>query len=560
MITSVSTNPLPDEVDALKAIIADLQLSITETTAKLATKDERIAALEHNVAILTKWAFAQKSERRPRNSEIDPSLFQGALLFPEILEAAERVADRTGACGGVAIKAGHPEDDAPSPTPKKRAKKGRRASFPEHLPVVRTTFELPDTEKTCSCCGKPLHEIGEEVTKELERVEITVVHEIARKKYSCRGCQVGVKTASGPDRVIDRGILGVGFLAHLLTERFSNHMPYHRLEMKYRSEGLDLSRSVLCTSAGRVAELLKPIHTHIVNGVLGSGYVQTDDTGVLKLDPPEKRSARCEMWTYRSPGNAVFYDFADPRARDGPIEILRNFKGFLQADAHACYEPLYRSGDIVEIACWAHARRRFVDAESTEPELAKEALDLIGVLYGIEREARTQGLSPEDRRDLRKRESVPQLKAIEDWMTATKAKTLERGPLGKAISYAQKNWAALCRYTDDGRLEIDNNGAERALRSVAVGRKNWIFLGSEAGGETAAVLLTLVMSAKEAGIDPRMYLRDVMLRIAHCSDVSTLTPKGWKERWMPEVRAHHQSIVERMLDRQAALNSAPPQA
>lgn len=545
VIHSARSKPLPDDVGELKAIIAEL-------TESIIARDSKIAVLEHNVALLTKWAFAQKSERRPKNPEVDPASLQGLLLFPEILEAAERVADRTGACGDVEIAPPAPEagDETDQQKAKKR-KKGRRRSFPANLPVVRTTFELPASERACSCCGESMPAIGEDISKELERVEFTIVHEIVRTKYACRDCKASVKTAPGPDRVIDRGLLGVGFLAHMITERFSNHMPYNRLEAKYRSEGLDLSRSVLCTSAGRAAEILRAIKVQLVKEILASGYVQTDDTGVLKLDPGKKKSARCEMWTYRSPGVGVFYDFADPDARDGPLEVLADYRGFLQADAHRCYEPLYRSGHIVEVACFAHARRRFVDAEATEPDLAKQAVDLIGALYGIERDAKAKGLTFEQRRDLRQRLSRPILKQLEDWLTATKPKVLARGPLGMAISYADKNWAALCRYTEDGRLEIDNNGAERALRCVAVGRKNWTFLGSETGGETAATLLTLVMSAKEAGVDPRMYLRDVLLRIAHCSDVTTLTPRGWKERWLPEVHAHHQSIVERMLERKA---------
>jgi transposase len=548
-----SLSELPDDVDALKAIITRQDAQLEMHRAELEAQRAKLAILEHNYHLMRKWAFAKKSERRPLHP-VDVSSFQGPLLFPEIIEAAERVADETGACGDVDI--GETVDRPPAPTkPKKR---GRRSTFPEHLPVIRTTFELPAEDRKCGGCGHDMNAIGEETTKELERVEFTVVHEIARKKYSCKVCQSGVKTAPGPDRVIDRGLLGVGFLAHLVTERFGNHMPYNRLEKKYESEGLDLSRSVLSASAGRVAEILKPIATQVRKEILASGYVQTDDTGVLKLEPPAKEAADCEFWAYRSPEvGAVFYDFVEPKVRDGPIEVLRDYEGYLQADAHRCYEPLYKSGDIKEVACWAHARRRFVDAESAEPDFAKEAVDRIREIYVIEKRAKDEGLSAEARQELRQRESIPRLQSFADWMTATLPKVLEKGPIGTAISYAQKNWAALNRYVEDGRLEIDNNGAERALRSVAVGRKNWTFLGSDAGGETAATLLTLVMSAKETGIDPRLYIRDVLLRIGRCSDVTTLTPKGWKAHWLPEVDAHRQSIIERMFATRAEVLSSP---
>jgi transposase len=282
-------NALPDDVATLKALIAK--------------KDERIAQLEHNVHILTKWMFEKKSERRPVDPQVATNL-QSSLLFPEIIEAAERVADQTGASGTIEVK--KPPRVDPRPPRKKR---GRRSEFPDHLPVIKTTFDVAENERACERCHVPLQKIGEEVTKELERIEMTIVHEIARSKYACKKCQMGVKIASGPDRVIDRGLLGVGFLAHLLNERFGNHMPYNRLEQKHQDEWLSLSRSVLCTSAGRVAELMKPIYAQVRKDTLASGYVQTDGTGALMLDPPNKTAANPptirSSWTARSSNSHV---------------------------------------------------------------------------------------------------------------------------------------------------------------------------------------------------------------------------------------------------------------
>ncbi|MEM7518546.1 MAG: transposase, partial [Planctomycetota bacterium] len=261
-------NQQPESVEALKALLADREAALAEREALLAERDAIIAKLEHRIDLLTREAFGPRTERRPTPGNTD-HIAQAWLLFPELIELAERVADATQQRGEVEIKQ--------TPNPKKKG--GRRKKYPSHLPVIRTTYELPDAKRSCDC-GHALHEIGEEVTRELERLELTVVHEIARKKYGCRSCTDGVRTAEGPPRVIDKGQLGVSFLSHVLVERFGNHMPYHRLERKYASEGLDLSRSVLWRSAHRCAEFLEPIHKELERQVLNSDAIHTDDTTV----------------------------------------------------------------------------------------------------------------------------------------------------------------------------------------------------------------------------------------------------------------------------------------
>jgi hypothetical protein len=237
---------------------------------------------------------------------------------------------------------------------------------------------------------------------------------------------------------------------------------------------------------------------------------------------------------------------AESRGRDGPTRVLNGLRGYMQADANAVYDIYFRSGELLEVGCWAHARRHFIEAEIGEPELVKEAVARIGELYAIERRAKAAGLSSEHVRELRRAESLPRLERLRDWLTVTRTSVLDKGRLAKAIDYVQSNWDALCRYCDDGRLAIDNNAAERALRTVAVGRKNWIFFGNERGGKTAAVMYSLIATCKEHGIDSRTYLRDVLLRIAKVSDVRELTPYGWKERWAKVVEDHRASILERL--------------
>jgi len=535
---------LPDDVEALRKLlveeIAQRDAAIARRDEELARRDERIRILESENRLLRAEHFGRSSERRP----LDPEQLSGsqgtfasflAGPFASLVEQAERVADEKGVEGTVELR-----------SPRARTKPKRRQDFPDHLPRVCSIFRLEKKDRACGC-GGTLEPIGEEVTRELERVETAVVHEIARMKYACTSCQCGVKIALGPERVIDKGLLGVGFLAHVLVERFAHHMPYNRLESKYAGEGFNLSRSVLCESAGRCAELLTPIAEQIKKDALASGVVQTDDTPVTLQEDSKKNSRQGRVWVYRGLGGQVFFDMTESRGRDGPRAVLAGFAGLLQADAYPGYDAFFKDGTIVEVGCWAHARRYFVKAEDSEPVLAKEAIGRIRELYALEARAKEVGLDAAALRNVRQRESRPRLDALFDWMERTRGTVLDKGPLAKALDYALSNRVALTRYTDDGRVDIDNNGAERALRAVAVGRKNWIFFGNERGGQTAAVMYSLIATCKEHGVNPREYLRDVLLRIAKASDVRELTPYGWKAKWAPVVMAHQASVVERLM-------------
>lgn len=524
---------LPDDVEALKKLFVE---EIAQRNDAISKRDERIRILESENRLLRAEHFGRKSERRPVDSQ-QLSGPQGtfATFIASFVEQAERVADEKCVEGTVELRA-----------PRTRTKPKRRQDFPDHLPRVRSTFRLEEQDRACAC-GGTLEPIGEVVTRELERVEVAVVHEIARTKYACKSCQCGVKVAPGPDRVIDKGLLGVGFLAHVLVERFAHHMPYNRLESKYAGEGFDLSRSVLCESAVRCGELLAPIAEQIKKDALASGVVQTDDTPVTLQVDSKKNSRQGRVWVYRGLGGQVFFHMTESRGRDGPREVLAGFQGLLQADAYPGYDAFFKDGTIVEVACWAHARRYFVKAEESESTLAKEAVDRLRELYAIEAQAKEGGLDTAALRELRQCESRPRLEALFDWMERTRGKVLDKSPLAKALDYALSNRAALMRYTDDGRADIDNNGAERALRTVAVGRKNWIFFGNERGGQTAAVLYSLIATCKEHGVNPLEYLRDVLLRIGKVSDVRELTPYGWKAKWAPVVANHRVSVLERLV-------------
>ena len=523
----------------MTGVVSELPKDIDTLHKLILAQQQTIEHLKKEVERLSKIAFGRKSERR----RFDQNPRQLLLFAAEQIAEAEQTAEDKGVTGEIEVQA--PEVTAPK---KARKVARRRATFPEHAPIVRTVYQLAADKRSCPCCGETLHELGEEVSRELERIEMTIVNEIVRKKYACRKCAQGVVTTPGPDRVIEKGLLGPGFLSHVLCERFGNHMPFHRLEKKYGSEGFDLSRTVLQRSAARCAELLTPIWNQLKKDVLASPVIHTDDTSVKLVHPKDggpPRSAR--LWAYVDLEGRHWYDYTETRERDGPQRVLGDYRGFIQADAYAAYDRLYLPGGATEVACWAHARRKFIDVEALDPGIAKTAITLIRELYDIEAEARQRALDVDAKRQLRLERAPPILSKIKAFLDATKATVLPKSPVAQAVGYVLNQWEALNRYTTDGRLSIDNNAAERALRGIAVGRKNWLFFQEETGGTTAAVVLSLLVTAKAIGIVPHLYFRDVLTRIANCNDVTKLTPHGWKQHFAAEVESYRRDLLQRLV-------------
>ena len=509
-----------------------------KTIAELHAENDRlrqqVSDLKHNVEVYRKLAFGPSSEKRGSKSAEGEHPQQGHFFYEALLAEAKETAARKNLDGAIYA----------SPPKKPRGKGGRRSKFPEHVPSVTTEYKLREEDQTCSC-GSPLHEMGFETTKELERLELTFVHVIKRSKYACRKCEEGVRTTPGPDRPFEKGLLGTGFLSYLINERFGNHMPYHRIEKKHAREGIDVSRSVLERSVARCAAHLEPIYNLLVERVRAADILFTDDTPVTIALPEDRSSGskKGRIWIYLDRMGNHAYDFTDTRKKDGPAEWLGDFKGFVHADAYPAYDQFFGPDAATEVACWAHTRRKFVEAESTEPKLAAEILSRIRELYALERIAKDRELDDAARGQLRKEKAVPILGDLRAQLDLLETQVLPQGPMGKAIAYAMRQWQALTTYTSDGRLSIDNNAAERALRAIAVGRKNWMFFQRESGGRTAAILFSLLKTAEAAGIDPLIYFRDILVRIDRERDTAKLLPFAWKENFADEVAERRQAAV-----------------
>ena len=538
-------------LEKLQGEVESLKTQVDEKDVKIASLEEALRIARHHADVYRRLAYAPKSEKRkkpPGPEATRDGLRQTSLFEEEMKERAKELEEQCQSTVSSETQSSgeaEPSNENKKKNEKRGKRKSRRTRFPSHLPRTRTTIELKPEDRMC--CGQVMAEMGEEVTRELEKIELILVHEIARKKYCCRACQGNVQIAPAPNRVIDKGMLSAGFLAHVISDRFADHIPYYRQEKRYATEGLDLSRVVLCKSTLRCSELFEPIYKQLLREIIDdSNIVNTDDTPVTELQSTEGGRRTARFWVYTNKSGKIAYDFTESRGRDGPEKILKDFKGYIQADAYSVYDTFFTAEGAQEVACWAHARRKFIEAESTAPTASSEAVSRIRQLYAIEERAREAKLSAEETLALRTKESIPLLNELEAWMDVAETTVLPKSPLARAISYARKQWAALCRFTECGDLEIDNNRAERAMRAIAVGRKNWLHVIGEAGGKAAATMYSLVQTCKEIGVNPKDYLTDVLTRISQCSDVTTLTPHGWKATWQPIVEDRRQRIINRL--------------
>jgi transposase len=429
----------------------------------------------------------------------------------------------------------------PRQEPTRPAATGRRRCREldlDRLPHYRHEHDLSEADKQCSGCGRAKDRIGQDESRILEYVPAKLeVHVYVRPKYACRYCKDGVASPPPPVRPIARGIAGPGLIAQIVVAKFGDHLPLYRQEDFFTRHGLHIPRSTLCDWVQAAAELLRPLYQRQKELALQSSVLWTDDTPVTVLSDGPEGSRTGRFWTYIADEHPYsVYDFTESRARDGPASFLRNFQGYLHADAYGGYDQIYLGSNdaIREVACWAHARRKFFDAKHSSPRDAHQILEWIRQLYGVEERARE--LSVDARREVRVAEAVPVLDRIGAHLAELEQRALPKSVLSKAVSYASNQWQALRRYTEDGRLSIDNNVSERTLRHQAIGRKNWLFLGSEQAGPRAAVLFTVLAGAKRHRIEPWTYLRELLLRL-HDDDprLDEMLPDKWAANYPESV-------------------------
>jgi len=484
------------EVRRLEAELDSHRQTLSEQADELRSRSERIEHLKLMVDKLRHVIFGTKSEKIViKLEQLELELEDDETTHAELQAGSERV----------------------SPTKEPKARPERKP-LPEHLSREVVTH-TPNSD-CCVDCGDQLRQFGEDVSEQLEYIpdSFKVVRHV-RLKFTCTGCDRVVE-APAPSRPIERGLAGPGLLAHVIVSKFADHLPLYRQSEIYARQGVEISRSTLAGWIGASSDLLAPLVDAIQKHVLGGCKLHADDTPIPVLAPGNGKTKTGRLWTYvrddRPAGEqtapAVWFAYSADRKGEHPRQHLRTFKGALQADAYAGFHHLYGQ-DIYEAACWAHARRKFHEIHVVHASpTTTEVLARIGALYAIEDEVR--GKPADLRLSIRQSRSRPLLDDLRRWMEKALRNLSSKSETAAAIRYALSRWRALTRFTEDGTLEIDNSAAERALRAVALGRKNFLFAGSDSGGERAAAMYSLIGSAKLNGLDPELYLRTVLARVA----------------------------------------------
>jgi len=490
-----SENDLPDDVKQLKAMVLMLLGQIDD--------------LQGQLLYLKRQMFGKKSEK------LNPHQL---LMFQDLYDEIQSKL----------------QTQQPKSSKRKRANanhKGRKP-LPEDLPRDTVEIEPSDEEKICPDCHQPKQRIGEEVTEKLDYIPASIrVQRIVRPKYACKHCENNVSIAELPPMVIDKGIPTEGLLAHVITSKYADHLPLKRLEGILKRHGVDITVSTMCDWVACCSDLLAPLRDRLREKILQSPKVHSDATVVPVKSKKRKGSTyNGYLWAYIDTTNDVYFVFTPSQSRDGPNAFFQGYSGYVQVDAHSSFEDLFRDGSgMTEVGCHSHARRKFDQAMDHDPVRSCQALLIWKDLYRIEKQAKNAGLGPDALLQVRQEQAVPLLEQLHEYLTTWQPQALPKSPIGKAVTYSVNQWAALNRYTQDPILSIDNNLAERTLRMLALGRKNWLFAGSERGAHRAAVIYSLVASCKLCGHDPYAYFRDVLSRISThpAHRIDELLPSHW---------------------------------
>ena len=426
--------------------------------------------------------------------------------------------------------------DKPSEKSQRRRRQTRDEAFAPELPRETVTIAVPESDQRCGTCGGDREVVGHDESEQLEYEPAQFrVRRIRREKRACRRCRDRVVRAPAPPRVAERGKLGAGLVAQVLVSKYLEHTPLYRQREIYKRSRVGLPRSTLGDAVAAACHLLLPVARRIRERVFAQEVVSTDDTGLRVLDPQHaKGSKRGFLWPYVAGHRWAYFAYTPSRSGAGPQTELADYAGYVQVDGYSGYDALFRGQDCprIEVGCWMHARRYFVQAVEAGDLRALPAVAQIRTLYAVERGAKEAGLDAEGRRALREEKARPLLGELHDWLEAMAPRATPKSPLGQAIGYAQNRWSALLRYLEDGRLEIDNGEVERLIRLVALGRKNYLFAGSDAGAERAAVAYTILATCTLHELDPWAYVKDVLEKIAGDwpqRELDRLLPDRWAE-------------------------------
>jgi transposase len=541
---STDAASLPDDPAALKALLlrereffaaehtsfqrkCDQHAEVvTQLEATVESQQRKIEQQQHQLAQLLRRLFGPKQERFDPNQLSLFDVEELQALAEELTSPAEDESSQ--------------EDEASTSSRKRRKGHGRRP-LPEHLPREQRRYELSEEERRCPCCGDLRQEIGSETSEQLEYVpaSLTIIEHV-RVKYACRHCQEHVALAAKPPQPIEKGLPGPGLLAQVVLSKYGDHLPLYRQEDIFARHGVIIRRSTLCDWIAEAADVALALYLRMGELVRQSKAIHTDDTTVPLLDPLIGRARTARFWVYIGDAAHPYtvFDFTESRRRDGPATWLDGFRGYLQADGYGGYDGLYRDPRqcITEVACWTHTRRYWWDAKTTEARRAHHALAVIARLYKIEEQAKDA--SATDRCALRQEFAQPIMTEFRAWLDEEQSAVLPKSPIGEAFRYTLNQWDALQVYLSDGDLAIDNNVAERAMKIPALGRKNWMFVASAAGGRRAAILLSLVASAKANQVEPWAWLRDLFAHLptTPADDIDLLLPDRWlathpQHRW-----------------------------
>jgi len=523
-----NSTELPSDKETLQAMVLELQAGRDQEKKRAEELQVENLRLQLELERYKKWYYGPRADRLQSDQDVSQML----LNFAEDLDRRPIRPDDL-------PRAAEPAEELR----RVKRRKGRRnlANF-ENLPVTTHVYELSEAERACPCCGLTRKEIGADESWQVEYLpgHFERIHHV-RKKYACTSCETNgedpsIQVARKPETAIEKGLAGPGLLAYIVTSKFSDFLPLYRLEDIFTRQGFEISRATQSVWCGDVADLVEPLYDLMANRVRASHVVATDDT-IMPMQSKDK-TANARMWVYvgdeAQPYNV--FDFTMDRGRDGPKRFLKDYNQVLLADGYAGYNGVVVGNAITRAGCWAHMKRKIIDAEKSAPEIAKEAVEWVRALYAVERQGKEA--SVEVRLALRREQSVPLLAELHDRLLQWKQELLPKHPMAEAINYALGQWQELNVFLTDGAVPIDNNVSEREMKRIVLNRKNSLFVGNARGGRTAAILASMASTCRRHDVDPQLYLTQLLINLP------TL-PISQLPRWLPDQwKSHHAARLQ----------------